>query len=89
MRDIMVPVAKDAMFHCDASSLPSESPPSLPKWKKNGVDLVIDGGKIIFLSFCIKEGFMMLNFFCQCVVNSPLTVLLFIISICNSVLLKF
>ena len=44
MRDIMVPVGKDAMFHCDASSLPGESPPSLPKWKKNGEDLVIDGG---------------------------------------------
>jgi len=47
MRDIMVPVGKDAMFHCDASSLPGESPPSLPKWKKNGEDLVIDGGKYI------------------------------------------
>nr|XP_022339989.1 contactin-3-like isoform X2 [Crassostrea virginica]XP_022340078.1 contactin-3-like isoform X2 [Crassostrea virginica]XP_022340171.1 contactin-3-like isoform X2 [Crassostrea virginica] len=47
MRDIMVHVGKDAMFHCNASSLPGESPPSLPKWKKNGVDLVIDGGKYI------------------------------------------
>lgn len=47
MRDQIVPVGKKATFRCEAESLPDELPPTLPVWKKNGVDLVIDGGKYV------------------------------------------
>lgn len=51
MRDLFVPVGKKAMFHCNAESLPNELAPTLPIWMKNGVDLVIDGGCLIFFIF--------------------------------------
>uniref|UniRef100_K1PXT3 Contactin-5 n=1 Tax=Magallana gigas TaxID=29159 RepID=K1PXT3_MAGGI len=47
MRDLVIPVGKDAIFRCEAESLPNEMPPTLPIWNKNGVDLVIAGGKYI------------------------------------------
>ncbi|XP_065940111.1 neural cell adhesion molecule L1-like isoform X3 [Magallana gigas] len=47
MRDLVVPVGKNAIFRCEAESLPNEMPPTLPIWNKNGVDLVIAGGKYI------------------------------------------
>ncbi|XP_065940116.1 neural cell adhesion molecule L1 isoform X2 [Magallana gigas] len=47
MRDLVIPVGKDAIFRCEAESLPNELPPTLPIWNKNGVDLVIAGGKYI------------------------------------------
>lgn len=54
MRDLFVPVGKKAMFHCNAESLPNELAPTLPIWMKNGVDLVIDGGCLIFFHFLKK-----------------------------------
>lgn len=51
MRDLMVPVGIKATFRCEAVSLPDEFPATLPIWKKNGVNLVIDGGFLIFLPF--------------------------------------
>nr|XP_011419232.2 contactin-1 isoform X2 [Crassostrea gigas] len=47
MRDLVIPVGKDAIFRCEAESLPNEMPPTVPIWNKNGVDLVIAGGKYI------------------------------------------
>nr|XP_034301630.1 contactin-1 [Crassostrea gigas] len=47
MRDEIVLVGKKATFRCEAESLPNEEPPTFPIWKKNGVYLVIDGGKYI------------------------------------------
>lgn len=51
MRDQIVPVGKKATFNCKAESLPNEEPPTFPIWKKNGVDLVIDGGCLIVCLF--------------------------------------
>lgn len=51
MRDEIVPVGKKATFRCEAESLPNEEPPTFPIWKKNGVDLVIDGGCLIVCLF--------------------------------------
>lgn len=48
MRDLVVSVGKKTTFRCEANSLPDELPPTLPIWKKNGMDLVIDGGCLIF-----------------------------------------
>lgn len=48
MRDLVVSVGKKTTFRCKANSLPDELPPTLPIWKKNGMDLVIDGGCLIF-----------------------------------------
>lgn len=53
MRDLMIPVGKLATFRCEAVSLVDDVPPTLSIWKKNGVDLVIDRGFLIFFShFC-------------------------------------
>lgn len=41
MRDLVVPVGKNAIFRCEAESLANEFPPSLPIWKKNEADLVV------------------------------------------------
>lgn len=48
MRDLMIPVGKLATFRCEAVSLVDDVPPTLSIWKKNGVDLVIDRGFLIF-----------------------------------------
>lgn len=55
MRDLVVLVEKKATFRCEAESLPNEEPPTLPIWKKNGVDLVIDGG-CLFIIFHFFSG---------------------------------
>lgn len=49
MKDLMVLEGKEAMFRCEPESLPNEVPPTSPLWKKNGVDLEIDGGCIFYL----------------------------------------
>lgn len=44
MQDLVVPEGQEATFRCEAESSPDELPPTRPTWKKNGVDLKIDGG---------------------------------------------
>lgn len=41
MRDLVVPVRKDAIFRYEAESLANVFPPSLPIWEKNEADLVV------------------------------------------------
>lgn len=44
MQDLVVPEGQGATFRCETESLTDEFPPTRPTWKKNGVDLKIDGG---------------------------------------------
>lgn len=47
MQDLVVPEGQEATFRCETESLTDELPPTRPTWKKNGVDLKIDGGKYL------------------------------------------
>eukprot|EP00105_Crassostrea_gigas_P012965 XP_011429133.1 PREDICTED: V-set and immunoglobulin domain-containing protein 10-like [Crassostrea gigas] len=47
MQDLVVPEGQGATFRCETASLTDELPPTRPTWKKNGVDLKIDGGKYL------------------------------------------
>lgn len=46
MHDMTVTEGNNATFRCEAMSLPEELPPTQPLWKKNGVDLEFDEGRI-------------------------------------------
>lgn len=47
MRELIIPMKKDAIFRCVPESLQDELSPTLPIWKKNGEDLEIDGGCMV------------------------------------------
>lgn len=46
MRDMTVTEGNNATFRCEPMSLPEELPPTQPLWKKNGVNLEFDEGRI-------------------------------------------
>lgn len=46
MRDTTVTEGNNATFSCETMSLPKELPPTPPLWKKNGVNLEFDEGRI-------------------------------------------